>query len=277
MSLTSERRIRKVEPPIIPHAQLGAADIADTARFVAAALAENRVHCAFQPVVSSSKPNVVAFYECLARIIDRNGEIIPAGRFIPSVEDTDMGRLIDRAVLRQVIDALLSTRRVRLSVNISARGLGDTGWLDILREANQQSPGICDFLIVEVTESAFLNLTDPILEFLAEIRALGCSIAVDDFGAGHTSIGHLARFRFDFLKIDGSFVRGISRNRDNQFLVRSMVSIARHFEMVSVAEMVDSDEDIALLRHLGVDCLQGFHIGMPIMQLPDDVRHVAAN
>lgn len=263
MSSTAQQHRYIPTAPTIPNAQLSLPEAAETLRMVSSAIAENRLRIAYQPVASAIRPEAVAFYECLVRIIDHAGEIIPAARFIADIEAQDIGRIVDRQVLRMALETLATTRRVRLSVNLSACGVGDQGWLDILKAAEAATPGICDFLIVEITESAVMSLTPRDLEFLYELRALGCSIALDDFGAGHTSIGHLGKFRFDFIKIDGSFVRDIADNKDNQFLVRSMISIARHFEMVSVAEMVSSAKDIAILRGLGIDCVQGYHIGMP--------------
>ncbi len=277
MPLTAERHARTSAPHRIPHSQLGQPDNAETLRLVSAALAENRLHCAYQPIVTTVRPGVVAFYECLARIVDRNGDVIPAGRFMPAVEGEEIGRLVDRAILREAITVLETQHRVRLSVNLSANGLCDKAWLAILKDANARTPGICDFLIIEITESAFMELSPEVLAFLEDVRRLGCSIAIDDFGAGHTSIAHLSKFRFDFLKIDGSFVTGLSQNTDNQFLIKSMVSIARHFEMVCVAEMVDSDRDIEILRSFGVDCLQGFHLGMPDMTIPGTPKALAAH
>jgi len=277
MPLNAPRKLRPVPDSPIPPGQLKIPQTDDIMRTVASALAENRLLCAFQPVVTAARPDVISFYECLARIIDRNGDVIPAGRFVPAIEGSDLGRLIDRAVLRAALDVLATHSRVRLSINLSATGLCDRSWLEILQQADATTPGIGDFLIVEVTESAFIDMTPDVLAFLDELRQLGCSVALDDFGAGHTSIGHLTKFRFDFLKIDGSFIVGIAENADNQFLVKSMVSIARHFEMVCVAEMVDCDADIAMLRDLGVDCLQGYHVGMPVMDPPGSHRRQVAH
>lgn len=268
MTLNYERDLQSLSSPMISSDQLEFTQEPDVRRMVSSAIAENRLRCAFQPIVSAARPKVVSFYECLARIVERNGDIVPAGRFIPGVENSDIGRLVDRAVLREALSVLANNRRVRLSVNLSAKGIGDQGWLDILHQADEATPGICDFLIVEVTETALLSISPEVITFLDSMRKLGCSVALDDFGAGHTSISHLTKFRFDFLKIDGSFIAGLADNKDNQFLVRSMVSIARHFEMVCVAEMVGSDQDADILRQMGVDCLQGYHFGMPEMDPP---------
>ncbi len=232
-------------------------------RSVASALAENRLAVAFQPVVNAKNSKIPAFHECLVRIQERNGSVTPAARFMSAVENSDIGRLVDRAVLRKALDILKNNHCVRLSVNLSANGIGDMEWLNILKTACREAPQCGDFLIVEITESAVLSMTPEMFEFLNELRDLGCSIALDDFGAGHTSIGQLTKLRFDFLKIDGSFIQNIMHNEDNQFLLRSMVSIADHFDMVSVAEMVDSPEAAELLAEIGIDCLQGFHFGKP--------------
>lgn len=232
-------------------------------RSVASALAENRIAVAFQPVVNSQNTKLQAFHECLVRIKEPNGTITPAAKFMPAIEDSDLGRMIDRTVLRQVVEVLKNNHCVRLSINLSANGIGDQEWLKILKAACQEAPQCGDFLIVEITESAMLTLDEEKFRFLNELRELGCSLALDDFGAGHTSIGQLTKLRFDFLKIDGSFTKNLANSEDNQFLLRSMVSIAEHFEMVSVAEMVDSPEAVEFLSEIGIDCLQGYLFGKP--------------
>ena len=257
------RLTKQANPNIAVVAGKDAGVTSDVLRSVASALAENRLTVAFQPVVSAKNSKIPAFHECLVRIRERNGEITPAARFMPEVEQSDLGRLVDRAVLRKALAILQDTQRVRLSVNLSANGIGDTEWLEILKDACEIAPQCGEFLIVEITESAILNLSPEKFAFLNQIRDLGCSIALDDFGAGHTSIGQLGKFRFDFLKIDGSYVQDILDNQDHQFLLRSMVSIARHFEMVSVAEMVETPEAGELLSEMGIDCLQGYALGKP--------------
>jgi len=251
------------KPEINAHEIEPARDGRETIKSVAAALAENRITIAFQPVVNAKNFKIPAFQECLIRLIERNGSITPAASFMDIVEHSDLGRMVDRAVLRQVVNVLKSTQRVRLSVNLSANGVGDPEWLNILSEACIEHPQCGELLVVEITETAILNLSPEKLSFLNELRKLGCSIAIDDFGAGHTSIGQLGKFRFDFLKIDGSYIQDIENNQDHQFLISSMISIARHFEMVSIAEMVESEEAAQILTDLGVDCLQGYEFGKP--------------
>ena len=250
--------------PVIPFiGQNQTEDREKTIRNVASALAENRLTVAYQTVVTAKNTSLPAFCECLVRIKERDGSITPASRFMPAAEHSDIGRIVDRAVLRTALETLSTCDRVRLSVNLSANGVGDPVWLSILQEACRDDPRCGEFLIVEITETAMLDPSPEKFAFLDALRDLGCSIALDDFGAGHSSISQLSRFRFDFLKIDGSFAHDIETNEDNQFLYYSMVNIARHFDMVTVAEMVDSKEAAETLSDIGIDCLQGYHFGKP--------------
>lgn len=92
------------------------------------------------------------------------------------------------------------------------------------------------------------------------------SFALDDFGAGLTSFRYLRDFYFDIIKIDGSFIRGIHKNPDNQVLAKVMVSIAQHFEMLTVAEFVETEAEANFLAKTGIDCLQGYYFGVPTVR-----------
>jgi EAL domain-containing protein (putative c-di-GMP-specific phosphodiesterase class I) len=95
------------------------------------------------------------------------------------------------------------------------------------------------------------------------VRATGCAFALDDFGAGATGFRYFRDFRFDIVKIDGAFVQGVATARDAQVLVECLTAVARHFEMLTVAERVETEADAAWLTALGVDCLQGYLYGRP--------------
>ncbi len=99
-------------------------------------------------------------------------------------------------------------------------------------------------------------------------RDLGCQIAIDDFGAGYTSFRNLKTLDVDLVKIDGSFVIDLVNNRDNQFFVRTLVDLAHNFNLPTVAEWVSNAEEVEMLRNLGVEYLQGFYLGEPVMALP---------
>ncbi len=237
----------------------------DAVRTVGKALSQNRLCFAYQPIVAAKSPSTIAFYESLARIKTNDGGLISAGEFVSDLEHHDVGRLLDMAALRNAMTLISEQRNLRVSVNLSAASVGDMAWLQVLEEACARDPICGDFLIVEITESAFLDLSQNALWFLNRIRELGASVAIDDFGAGHTSLSQLGKFRFDFLKIDKSFVQDFVTNPGNRYLVRSMIEMARHFEMVSVIEGIEDPRIGQELADMGADCLQGYAYGKPTL------------
>ncbi len=118
-------------------------------------------------------------------------------------------------------------------------------------------------LIFEVTETAAIVNVDRARAFAATLAELGCELALDDFGAGFGSFYYLKRLPFDYLKIDGDFIRQLTSSHEDQLVVRAIVQIARGLGKRTVAEFVGDVETMALLRELGVDDAQGFHIGRP--------------
>ncbi len=239
-----------------------------TRTMVNTAIEEGRVGLAFQPVFRSGSRPLIAFHEGLIRIRDRNGRNVPAGEFIPAVEDTSLVQAIDRIALQKTMDMLRADPRQRLSVNISMNTIGDEGWMGILHRSCHDTPHIADRLIVEMTESTPIADPDFVAYFMEKGHKLGCSFAIDDFGAGFTGFSHFRKYKFDMVKIDGQFIRDLPNNRDNQVLVEALVKIARQFDMFTVAEFVETAEESALAQKLGVDALQGYYHGrsseMPI-------------
>jgi EAL domain-containing protein (putative c-di-GMP-specific phosphodiesterase class I) len=226
------------------------------------------VAIAFQPVVSAADPARLAFRECLARVREEDGSWIAAGAFLPKIERLDLVRALDRRVLRLALGALRDHPTERLSVNVSTRTMRDRAWMRELAAAAQDTPGVAERLIVELTESAAVVDAARTKAFLDEVRAMGVAIALDDFGAGYSSFRHVRDFRPDWVKIDGGFVKGLADDPDNKLFVDTLVGIARNFDMATVAEFVETDADAEALRALGVDCLQGYRYGRPVIE-PD--------
>ncbi len=230
------------------------------------ALAENRAMLAFQPIVNTNATERPAFYEGLIRIMDKTGRIIPAREFIDAVENDELGRKIDCKALELGLDALNRVPTLRLAINMSANSIGYAPWNRVLRRGLKRNPTIGERLILEITERSAMGLPDVVQAFMAEQQDRGVSFALDDFGAGLTSFRYLRDFYFDILKIDGSFIRGIHKNPDNQVLARVMVSIAQHFEMLTVAEFVETEAEAKFLTDTGIDCLQGYYFGVPTVR-----------
>lgn len=240
----------------------------ETIALVQDALDRREAVLAFQPVVQARMPSRPAFYEAFMRIFDQRGRLIPARDFIEAVEDTEIGRRIDCLALELGLQALAGEPGLRLSVNMSARSIGYPNWLATLDRGLNDRPEIAERLILEITESSAMQVPELVTVFMADMQRRGIAFALDDFGAGYTSFRYLRDFYFDIIKIDGNFIRGIATNPDNQVLTQSLVSIARHFDMFTVAESVETAEDAQYLIDIGVDCLQGYFYGIPSTDMP---------
>jgi len=247
----------------------------ETLRMVDQALRHGRTALAYQPVVLAADPTRVAFHEGLIRVLDDSGRVIPARDFIGAVETRETGRMIDCAALQHGLSALAAVPDLRLSINMSARSIGYGRWLQILYNGLARDATVGERLILEVTESSAMLMPEVVTAFMADLQGRGISFALDDFGAGYTAFRYFRDFFFDILKIDGQFVRNVASNPDNQVLTRALVSIGKHFDMLVVAESVECKADADWLAGNGLDCLQGFHFGAPMLHpawLPRAVR-----
>lgn len=236
---------------------------ADVLTMVRRALATGQARLAFQPVVRSNDPRFVAFYEGLIRVLDETGRVIPAHQFMDAVEETDLGRELDGAALGLAFDMLAARAGLRLSVNMSARSIADGAWRDLLLRHLTARPDLGPRLILEISERSAMLLPEVVIRFMEEMQPRGVAFALDDFGAGFTAFRHLRDFFFDMAKIDRCFVRHIDGTPDNQVLVEALSTVTRQFEMFSIAEGVETAEEAAILARIGVDCLQGWHFGVP--------------
>ncbi len=231
------------------------------------ALAQDRICIALQPVVSTRSGHPVAFQETLLRIRTEDGIYISGAQFLPLVKSPDLAIALDCKALRLALSSLEADPGLRLSVNIARHTLGSQKWLDILDAAVERDAGIAYRLIAEVTEECALADISKTTQFLGALKTHGVTIALDDFGAGATSLAHLRSFRFDMVKIDGALVTKIAFDPDKQVILRSLVSVAQHFDMMVVAEFVENSADAMMLTSLGVDCLQGYLFGEPEVPL----------
>jgi diguanylate cyclase (GGDEF)-like protein len=231
------------------------------------ALRENRLLFAYQPVIGS-RDGKVDYYECLLRMRHEDGSIVAAGQFVPMIEQLGLIRNIDRFVLERAIDEIRNSTDICLGFNISGLTASHQPWLDIVVGLLSGAPEIARRVVVEITETAALRDLDESARFVQTLRDLGCRIAIDDFGAGFTSLRHLQKLAVEIVKIDGSFVRNLVSRRDSQLFVRHLLGLAKGLGLKTVAEWVETAEDAALLGELGVELLQGYYFGKPSIEAP---------
>ena len=242
--------------------------VAITAEIIAA-LRADRFRLAYQPLVCARTGRVES-YEALIRMLRDDGSLVPAGDFIPVAEELGLVRDLDRRVLELAAVALKRAPTLKLAINVSGMSVGDKIWMKTFTREVEGDRSITSRLTVEVTETAALHDIEEGIRFVKWLRGAGCRVAIDDFGAGYTSFRNLQTLDLNCVKIDGSFVKGIARRPDNQAFVRTLVSLAKTFNLEVVAEWVGSKEEAALLRALGADKFQGAYYGMPDMTPPWD-------
>ncbi|HWA02408.1 MAG TPA: GGDEF domain-containing protein [Rhizomicrobium sp.] len=251
-----------VKSPQLETARLRLMGIGDE---VVAALKDERLLFAFQPIVDASTRRPV-HYECLLRMRRADGRIATAGEFIPATEQLGLVRLVDRRALEMTIAALHAHPTAILGVNVSGTTAGDPSWLKSFIDYVRANAAVARRMIVELTETAALHHFEENAQFVSQLREAGCRVAIDDFGAGYTSFRNLQMLRVDMVKIDGTYVQGLVSSPDNQIFVRTLVDLAKNFNLKTVAEWVGSAEEAALLESFGVDYFQGYHFGEPALE-----------
>jgi EAL domain-containing protein (putative c-di-GMP-specific phosphodiesterase class I) len=229
---------------------------------VETALRQDRLLFAFQPVVCAATGRI-DYYECLLRMRDEERGLITCGEFVQAIEQVGLIGLIDRYVVRKVAEELASHSEVRLGLNVSGLTACDREWLRSLVALLRRRPDLACRLVVEITETATLDDLVESARFVDALRDVGCSVALDDFGAGHTSLRHLQVLAVDTIKIDGSFVRSLPTNHDSRIFLRHLLGLTRDFGLRTVGECVETAEEAELLRAEGIGFLQGFHCGRP--------------
>ena len=231
---------------------------------VITALKDNRLKLAYQPLIHA-KTRKVMHHEALLRMERISGEIVSAGYFVPAAEQMGIVHLIDRFALETVIAKLKAHRTASLGVNVSGTAAGDPAWLQSFVDHVRHNRDVADRLIVELTETAALHHFEENARFISQLREMGVKVAIDDFGAGYTSFRNLQLLHVDVVKIDGSYIKDLSASPENQVFVRTLVGLAKNFNMRVVAEWVSNDADAFLLQSFGVDYFQGFHFGEPVI------------
>ncbi|HET9050133.1 MAG TPA: EAL domain-containing protein [Candidatus Dormibacteraeota bacterium] len=223
----------------------------------------------YQPMVDADRDGLAGF-EALARWRHPSRGLLMPSEFIPLAEETGLIEPLGAWVLREAC-AQAQRWRVRgeadrsllMSVNVSARQLTSDAITDVVRCALAESGLPPDCLCVEITESALIRDVDITLAALEALHETGVRIAVDDFGTGYTTLRNLKRFPIDLIKIDRSFVSGLGHDRGDRAITMAVIRLAHALGVRTVAEGVESGEQLELLRTMGCDVMQGFYIGTP--------------
>jgi len=230
-------------------------------------LENDKIDLAFQPIVAAGSGEV-ALYECLMRPTG-DGAVSPGvGQLMRVAERTGVVRQIDRRVLELAVDELEAEPGLNLALNVSGLTTSDPQWLRRLTGLVHGRADLASRLTVEITETAALHDVHETARFVATLRDVGCRVALDDFGAGHTSFRNLKALGVDLVKIDGAFVTGLTEDAGDLAFVHALQSLAGACGLATVAECVEDAPVAGILTECGVDYLQGYHFGRPTLSRP---------
>jgi len=232
------------------------------------AVEREEFHIAYQAVIDPAEDKILSFEALLRWDHPTRGSVGPAG-FVAVAEEIGIIRQIDRWVMRKACNELASWQRrfdrpdLRMSINVSASEFVDTDFVDYL------SGVLCEFglspqsLELEITEGIFLHPSPGIAETIAAVRHLGVRIALDDFGTGFSSLSYINRYPIDTIKIDKSFIDGVSTNRQTRAIVELIVKLGKTLDLNITAEGVETQEQPDILMQIGCRAIQGYHFVHP--------------
>ena len=242
------------------------------------ALREDRLELAYQPIVpvtmksttDAGETRDARYGEILVRLRDLDGTMIAPGQFFPAAERYDLLPALDRRVVSRAIQTIgehyppgTPTDEDLYTINLAGPSIGDETFLPFVRAQfaeHRTSPRLICF---EITESVAITNLDIARHFITELRATGCQFALDDFGSGLSSFDYLKDLPVDFLKIDGRFVRTITRDPVDRTMVAAVNEISHEMGLRTIAEFVEDDAILEVLREIGVDYGQGYGLGRP--------------
>ncbi len=243
------------------------------------ALAEERLSLYFQPIFNIEEKSVsMAHCEILLRIRSESGEVYSPAKFIPIAEKYNIMSEIDQWVFNHVVEWLLAHQNEyhvpRLLVNLSGLSFLDENFNNHIVERLQRGDIDASLIAFEITETAAVDNFEKVRGFIDRVRALGCTLALDDFGSGFSTFAYLKQLPIDFLKIDGSLVRNIANDNIDHEMVRAINQIGQTVGAKTIAEFVENDEILMQLRDMGVDYAQGYGLRMPspIQQLAEELE-----
>jgi diguanylate cyclase (GGDEF)-like protein len=207
------------------------------------------------------------FFELMVRLRDEDGTLVPPSEFIPAAERYNVMVMVDRWVVNRAIDLLTACIRAGkrlplVAVNLSGTSINDEDFLEfvVARLSNDQ---VARALCFEITETAAVASLTKATFFIKELRARGCRFSLDDFGSGVSSFMYLKTLPVDFLKIDGHFAEHVATDVVDRSMVEAITKIGRAMQVATIAEKVESAEVLQVLKQIGVDYIQGFHLAEP--------------
>ncbi|WP_096087602.1 putative bifunctional diguanylate cyclase/phosphodiesterase [Agaribacterium haliotis] len=234
------------------------------------AINDNKFVLNFQPIVAINKPYAhYVHYEVLIQYRDDVGNLVQPSQFLPPAERYGKSSAIDLWVVKQTFAYLKKHPEhfkglACCSVNLTSHTIADERARDIIIAQVRNCGFPANKICFEITESSAMQNLNEAIDFMRTLRALGCRFALDDFGTGFSSFSYLKNLDVDYLKIDGSFVQDLIRDKIAHSMIRAISEVAKEMNIKTVAEYVENDLVMKELKTLGIDYAQGFGIAKPM-------------
>ena len=225
------------------------------------AIDEDRIRCAFQPIYTRGSQSL-SKYEMLLRMIDKEGNIISPNEFLPAIRNTQ----VYINLTRYVLDIALKTLKehdFELTLNLDLQDILNDDIIKLLKERFSNNSALAQKLYIEILEHEEITNFDLIQERIAILKELGLKIAIDDFGSGYANFRYLLHLNIDILKIDGSLIRNIHKDKFAYNIVQTIAEFAKKMNIQTVAEQIETHEELQAVIKLEIDYLQGYHLGRP--------------
>jgi diguanylate cyclase (GGDEF)-like protein len=234
---------------------------------IRAALQQEKFLLEFQPIYAVAS-NSISHYECLIRMKGEDGAIFSPNEFIPVAEKMGLVEQIDLWVINHVFDLMRTLPNdISFNINLSANIFLDHQLYPLVERKLKETGVSPGRIVFEITETSAVSNFEQTKAMVNRLRSLGCSFALDDFGAGFNSYSYLKHFPVEMLKIDGAFITDLETDEVDQVLVKSMIDVAHKLGKKTVAEFVERQSTMDLLMSLGIDYVQGYLVGKPQVNL----------
>lgn len=231
------------------------------------AVKEARIVPYYQPI-KNHVTGQIEKYECLVRLSERSGTIIPPSSFLGVAKKTRLYEEMTRIVIRKSFDEF-KEKPYEFSLNLSVEDIENADTCSFIFDILKKNSGMTGRVVFEILESEGINNYEQIQQFIETVKSMGAKIAVDDYGSGYSNLVHILKLNVDYIKIDGSIIREITESPLSRILVKSVVSAAQEIGIKTIAEYVSDQKIFQAVIDLGVDYSQGYFIGKPEPDISD--------
>ena len=227
------------------------------------ALNENRIVLFAQPIFKAETLQIEK-YECLVRMIDEDDEkVISPSLFLDVAKKSKLYHQITEQVISIAFDIFSQVPDVHFTINFSLEDLLHVPTIQFLKTTLDES-GLASRFILEIVETEGIENFSEVSDFVIDMKARGCKIAIDDFGSGYSNFAYLMQLNVDFIKIDGSLIKAIDRDVNSQIITSTILDFSQQLKIATVAEYVHNQAVLDHVQNLGIDYVQGFHLGEPV-------------